>query len=92
VEPPSLIKLSTSGGGSPGVPEDAVSDRLTHCHLSIRHGTHTVGLGIVFQGLLLSIRCVLRNRVTSNRMWLFTMHRLSWVERGYIYVSSTPGE
>jgi phage terminase large subunit-like protein len=39
VEPPSLIKLSTSGGGSPGVPEDAVSDRLTHCHLSIRHGT-----------------------------------------------------
>jgi hypothetical protein len=27
--------------------------RLTHCHSSRRHGTHTVGLGIAFQGLLL---------------------------------------
>jgi hypothetical protein len=37
----------------PGIPEGAVCDRLTHCHSSHGHGTHTVGLGIVFQGLLL---------------------------------------
>jgi hypothetical protein len=46
------IRLNTSGR-SPGIPEGAVSDRLTHCHSSHRHGTHTVGLGIVSQGLLL---------------------------------------
>jgi hypothetical protein len=51
-EPPCLIRLSTSGR-SPGVPEGAVSDRLTHCNSSHRHGSHTVGLEIVFQGLLL---------------------------------------
>jgi len=33
----------------PGIPEGAVTDRLTHCHSSLRHGTHTVGLGIVFK-------------------------------------------
>jgi len=52
VKPPSLVRLSTSER-SPGVPEGAVSDRLTHCHSSHRHSTHTVGLGIVFQGFLL---------------------------------------
>jgi len=51
-EPPSLVRLGTSGR-SPGVPEGVVSDRLTHCHSSHRHGTHTIGLEIVFQGLLL---------------------------------------
>ena len=25
-------------------------------------------------------------------MWLFTMHRRSWVERGYVFTSITPGE
>jgi len=34
-------------------PEGAVKDRITHCHSSLRHGTHTIALGIVFQGLLL---------------------------------------
>ena len=38
---------------SPGIPEGAVYDRLTHWHSSHGHGTHIVGLGIVFQGLLL---------------------------------------
>jgi len=80
-EPPCFVRLSTSGR-SPGVPEGTVNDRLTHCHSSHRHGFHTVGSGIVFQGLLSLIRCVLHNRVTSHRMWLFTMHRWSWVERG----------
>jgi len=47
-----LARLNTTGR-SPGIPEGAVKDRLTHCHSSLRHGTHTVGLGIVFQGLLL---------------------------------------
>ena len=51
-EPPSLVRLSTSGR-LPGVPEGAVSNRLTHCHSSHRHSTHTVRLGIVFQGFLL---------------------------------------
>ena len=77
-----LARLNTTGR-SPGIPEGAVKDRLTHCHSSLRHGTHTIGLGIVFQGLLLQICCVLRNRVTTHRMWLFTMHKWSWVERGY---------
>jgi len=47
-----LVRLNTTGR-SPSIPEGAVSDRLTHCHLSVRHSMHTVGLGIVFQGLLL---------------------------------------
>jgi len=51
-EPLYLARLNTSGR-SPGIPEGAVKDRLTHCHSSLRHGTHTIGLGIVFQGLLL---------------------------------------
>jgi len=50
VEPPYLVRLNTTGR-SPGVPEGAVSDRLTYCHLFLRHGTHTVGLEIVFQCL-----------------------------------------
>lgn len=29
-----------------------VHDRLTECHSSHRHGAHTIGLRIVFQGLL----------------------------------------
>jgi len=52
VEPLYLARLNTTGR-SPDIPEGAVKDRLTHCHSSHRHGTHTVGLGIVFQGLLL---------------------------------------
>jgi len=47
-----LARLNTTGR-SPGISEDAVKDRLTHCHSSLRHGTHTIVLGIVFQGLLL---------------------------------------
>jgi len=46
-----LARLNTTGR-LPGIPEGAVEDRLTHCHSSLRHGTHTIGLGIVFQGLL----------------------------------------
>ena len=38
-----------ASGRSPGIPEGAVWDRLTHCHSIHRHGTHTVGLGIVFK-------------------------------------------
>ena len=49
---PTLGKAKTTGR-SPGIPEGAVKDRLTHCHSSLRHWTHTVGLGIAFQGLLL---------------------------------------
>jgi len=51
-EPLYLARLNTTGR-SPGIPEGAVKDRLTYCHSSLRHGTHTVGLGTVFQGLLL---------------------------------------
>jgi len=51
-EPLYLARLNTIGR-SPGIPEGTVKDRLTHCHSSLRHGTHTIGLGIVFQGLLL---------------------------------------
>jgi len=47
-EPQYLVRLNTSGR-LPGIPEGAVRDRLTHCHSSLRHGTHTVGLGIVLQ-------------------------------------------
>jgi len=54
-EPLYLARLNTTER-SPGIIEGAVEERLTHCHLSRRHGTHTIGLGIVFQGLLLSIR------------------------------------
>ena len=49
-EPLYLVRLDTTGR-SPGIPEGAVNDRLTHCHSSLRHSTHTVGLGIVFQVL-----------------------------------------
>jgi len=52
VQPVYLARLNTTGR-SPGIPEGAVKDRLTHWHSSLRHGTHTVGLAIVFQGLLL---------------------------------------
>jgi len=51
-EPLNLAMLNTSGR-SPDFPEGASKDRLTHCHSSLRHGTHTIGMGIVFQGLLL---------------------------------------
>jgi len=51
-EPLYLARLNTTER-SPGIPEGAVEDRLTHCHSSLRHGTHTLGLGVVFQGLLL---------------------------------------
>ena len=47
-----LVRLNTTAR-SPSIPEGAIYDRLTHCHSSLRHGMHTVGLGIVFQGLLL---------------------------------------
>ena len=75
-------KAIISTGRLPGIIEGAVSDRLTHCHSFDRHGTHTVGLGIVFQGSLLYIRRVLRNRATSRMMWLFTTHGRSSEERG----------
>jgi len=52
LEPLYLARLNTTGR-LPGIPEGAVTDRLTHCHSSLRHSTHTVGLGIVFQCLLL---------------------------------------
>jgi hypothetical protein len=42
-----------TSGRSPGIQEGAIRDRLTHCHSYLRHGTHTIGLGIIFQGLLL---------------------------------------
>ena len=63
---PCVVRLSTSGR-SPGIPERAVIGRLTHCHPSDWHGTHTVGLGIVFQGLLLQIRYILRKQ--SPLVW-----------------------
>ena len=66
-EPLHLARLNTTGR-LPGIPVGAVKDRLTHCHSSLRHGTHTLGLEIVSQGLLLQIRCVLRNRVTTRRI------------------------
>ena len=47
-EPLYLVRLNTTGK-SPGIPEGAVSDGLTHCHSSLRHGIHTVGFGIVFK-------------------------------------------
>jgi len=50
-EPLYLARLNTTGR-SPGNPEDAAEDRLNHRKSSLRHGTHTEGLGIVFQGLL----------------------------------------
>jgi hypothetical protein len=45
-EPLYLVRLNTSGR-LPGIPEGAIRDRLTHCHSSLRHSTHTIGLGIV---------------------------------------------
>ena len=51
-EPLHLAWLTTTRRW-PGIPEGAVKDRLAHCHSSHRHGTHTVGFGIVFKGLLL---------------------------------------
>jgi hypothetical protein len=47
-----LVRLDTSGS-LPGIPEGPVSDRVTHCHLSHRHGTHTEGLGVVFKDVIL---------------------------------------
>ena len=90
-QPPCLVSLSTSGRSS-CISERAVVCRLTHCHSSHRHSSHTVGLGIVFQGLLLQIRCVLPNKVTSHRVWLFTTHRRTLVERGYVYSHLPPLE
>ena len=46
-------KAIISTGRLPAIPEGAVSDIRTHCHSSLCHGTHTVGLGVVFQGSLL---------------------------------------
>ena len=40
-------KAEITPGRSPGIPGCAV--RVTHCHSSHRHGTHTVGLGIFFK-------------------------------------------
>jgi len=40
-EPHYLVRLNTTGR-SPGITEGVVEDRLTHCHSSLRHGTHTV--------------------------------------------------
>jgi len=51
-EPLYLARLNKTGR-SPGIPECAVEDRLTLCHSSLKHGIHTIGLGIVFQSLLL---------------------------------------
>ena len=81
-EPLCLARLHTTGR-LPSIPEGAVKERLTHCYSSLRHSTDTIGLGIVFQGLLLQIHSVLCSRVTTHRMWLFTTQRRSWVERGY---------
>jgi hypothetical protein len=50
-EPPYQVRLVTSWR-SLGVPECTVLDRLAHYHSSYRHGDHTIGLGIVLQGLL----------------------------------------
>jgi hypothetical protein len=47
IEPLYLVSLDTSGR-SPGIPDGAVSYRLTHYHSSHRHGTHTVGMGTGF--------------------------------------------
>ena len=52
-EPLYLARLKYNWEDTTGIPEGAVKDGLTHCHSSPRHGTHTIGLGIVFQGLLL---------------------------------------
>jgi len=39
-EPLYTVRLNTIGK-SPGIPEGAVGDRLTHCHSSLRHGTYS---------------------------------------------------
>jgi len=41
-EPPCFVGLDTSER-SPGIPEVAISDRLTHCHSSHRHSHCRVG-------------------------------------------------
>ena len=51
-DPPCQVRLVTSGS-SPGILQRAVLNSLTHCHSSYRHGSHTVGMGIIFKGLLL---------------------------------------
>jgi hypothetical protein len=76
LDSPRLVRLVTSGR-SPSIPYRALLDRLTHCHSSYRHGAHTVGLGIVFQGVLLRSIVFCINRVTFHRMWFFTTHRPS---------------
>jgi hypothetical protein len=80
IEPPYLVRLQYLSEVA-WYPRGAIQDRLTHSHSSLRQGTHIVGLGIICQGLLLYIGCVLHNRATSRRIWLFTMHRRSWVKR-----------
>ena len=73
-EPLYLARLNTTGR-SPGIPKCAVKDRLTQCHLSLRHDTHTIEMGIVFLGLLLYIRYVMRSRpalVGCGSLWRLT--------------------
>jgi hypothetical protein len=90
-EPPCLGRLSTSWR-SPCITECAFIGRLTHCQSSHRHGTHTVGLGIVFKvySCISAVFCT--NKVTSRRVWLFTTPRRSWVERGYVFSYLPPLE
>jgi hypothetical protein len=51
-EPPCLVRLQYNWEVA-WYPRGCCLDRLTDCHSSHRHGPHTIGLGIVFQGLLL---------------------------------------
>jgi hypothetical protein len=51
-EPPRLVRLQYNWEVA-WYPRGRRLDRLAHCDSSHRHGTHTVGLGIVFQGLVL---------------------------------------
>jgi hypothetical protein len=48
------------------------------------------GLFLKFYSMRSTVFCT--NRVSSDRVWLFTMHGWSWVERGYIFTSTTLGE
>jgi hypothetical protein len=65
-------------GRAPGIPEGAVQGILTRCHPSHRHGSPHRGIGDFFFKVRSFISTVFgANRVTSIRMWLFTMHRWS---------------
>ena len=77
VQPLYLAKLNKTGR-SPGVSEGAVKDRLTHCPSSVRYGR----IGDCFFKVYSFRSAVFWATGSPHRMWPFTTHRQTWVQRG----------